>query len=192
MAQVTVDSVMNAVQARYNTAQTLQVDFEQKYTYGRHRRQEAGRLWLRKPGKMFWDYSRPEGKLFLSDGKWVYLYTPSSNIAEKTPFKETADMRAPLAFLLGKLDFRRDFEGFRMEEIEGNYLVSMESKDERVPYTDVRFLVAPNAEILKVEVTGVDQSINEFRFTNEKRNAPIDDEFFRFTAPEGVDVVEMD
>ena len=66
-----------------------------------------GDLYLRKPGKMRWDYKTPAGKLFLSDGKQVYFYNPATNRAEKTKLKETEDMRAPLAFLLGKLDFEQ-------------------------------------------------------------------------------------
>ena len=67
---------------------------------------------LRKPGRMRWDYSEPSGKLFLSDGKDVYLYTPDANRVEKTKLKASEDMRAPLAFLLGKLDFSKEFRDF--------------------------------------------------------------------------------
>ena len=31
------------------------------------------KLTLRKPGRMRWDYQQPPGKLFVSDGKTVYL-----------------------------------------------------------------------------------------------------------------------
>jgi outer membrane lipoprotein carrier protein len=51
---------------------------------------------------MRWDYLRPAGKLFISDGKTVYLYSASENRVEKMPLKDTEDMRAPLAFLLGQ------------------------------------------------------------------------------------------
>ena len=64
---------------------------------------------LRKPGRMRWDYSQPKGKLFVSDGKFLWLYTPDENRVEKMKLKESDDMRAPLAFLLGKLDFRQGF-----------------------------------------------------------------------------------
>ena len=65
---------------------------------------------LRKPGKMRWDYSQPKGKLFVSDGKFLWLYTPDENRVEKMKLKESEDMRAPLAFLLGKLDFDKEFQ----------------------------------------------------------------------------------
>ena len=74
---------------------------------GRPRRNETGELSLQKPGKMRWEYTQPAGKLFLSDGKLIYYYNPVSKRAEKMKVRESEDMRAPLAFLLGKLDFKR-------------------------------------------------------------------------------------
>ena len=58
---------------------------------------------------MRWDYDQPKGKLFVSDGKFLWLYTPEGNRAERMKLKESDDMRAPLAFLLGKLDFQKEF-----------------------------------------------------------------------------------
>ena len=77
------------------------------------KRSESGTLLLRKPGKMRWDYDQPKGKLFVSDGKFLWLYTPEDNRAEKMKLKESDDMRAPLAFLLGKLDFQKEFRNLQ-------------------------------------------------------------------------------
>jgi outer membrane lipoprotein carrier protein len=68
---------------------------------------------LRKPGRMRWDYSQPKGKLFISDGKFMWLYTPAENRAEKMKLQESDDMRAPLAFLLGKLNFQKEFRNLQ-------------------------------------------------------------------------------
>ncbi len=38
---------------------------------------------LRKPGRMRWDYSQPKGKLFVCDGKNLWIYTPADNRAGK-------------------------------------------------------------------------------------------------------------
>ena len=68
---------------------------------------------------MRWEYSQPAGKLFLSDGKLIYYYNPIANRAEKMKLQESEDMRAPLAFLLGKLDFQKDFTRFQAENRTG-------------------------------------------------------------------------
>jgi outer membrane lipoprotein-sorting protein len=41
-------------------------------------------------------------------------------------------------------------------------------------------------------VTGEDQSVMEFAFTGEKLNASVADSAFRFVAPPGVPVVEVE
>jgi outer membrane lipoprotein-sorting protein len=101
--------LLKGIEQRYNHAKTLQVQYNETYTVqGQARKSETGTLTLRKPGRMRWDYSAPAGKLFLSDGKDVYLYTPDSHRVEKEPLKASDDMRAPMAFLLGKLDFSKE------------------------------------------------------------------------------------
>jgi hypothetical protein len=92
--------MLKAVETRYNHAQTLQVLFHEAYTApSQPRRTESGTLLLRKPGRMRWNYTSPEGKLFVSDGKYLWLYTPSNHQVEKMKIQESDDMRAPLAFL---------------------------------------------------------------------------------------------
>src|SRR6266852_9857315 len=108
-ADVDVSRTLKGIEDRYNNAQTLQVAFTESYTLQGRKRTEKGELFLRKPGRMRWQYSAPAGKLFVSDGKFVYYYNPDENRAEKMKLKETDDMRAPLAFLLGRLQFQNDF-----------------------------------------------------------------------------------
>src|SRR5882724_7689747 len=69
-ADAGLDGILKSVETRYNKAKTLQVLFKEDYTPpGRARRTESGILLLRKPGKMRWDYTQPQGKLVVSDGK---------------------------------------------------------------------------------------------------------------------------
>lgn len=175
------------VERHYNSAQTLTVDFEQIYSQGGHVRSETGTLTLRKPGRMRWDYSNPPGKAFVSDGQTLWYYSPLANRVEYSKVRETDDLRAPLAFLLGRLDFSRDFREIREENGE---IVAL-AKSEKSPYREVRFRTTADGTILRVEVTGQDASRMEFRFANERRNVPVNDSTFRFTPPPGAEVVAV-
>lgn len=185
--------VLSAVERRYNRAVTLETGFEQTFTApGRPRRVETGMLTLRKPGRMRWDYSSPAGKVFVSDGKWLWFYSPSSGRVEKSRVKESEDLRAPLAFLLGKLDFQRDFTAFTLKEEDGaGVVITALPKSDRVPYTQVEFTITPANEIRRLVVAGTDRSIMEFRFTGERINVALSDALFRYRAPDGVEVVEV-
>ena len=137
-----LDGLLKQVETRYNHAKTLQVLFQEQYTRpGQIRRAESGVLMLRKPGRMRWDYTQPKGKEFLSDGKFLYLYTPDSNQAEKTKMQETADMRAPLAFLLGKLNFQKEFRNIQGQPDGAGVRITAEPKTDNLPYSQVEFVV---------------------------------------------------
>ncbi len=184
-------TLLKAVQDRYNRAQTVQVLFQQTYSaQGRASRTETGELFLRKPGRMRWQYDSPQGKLFVSDGKQVYLYTPASNRVERMRVRDSEDLRAPLAFLLGELDFWRDFRRFVSRPEESGIRISAEPKSDQAPYTEVEFLVTPANEIIYLRIKGQDQSVMEFRFRAEKLNPRLAEGLFRFQPPAGVEVVE--
>jgi outer membrane lipoprotein carrier protein len=189
-AGVDLNALLKGIEQRYNHAKTLQVQFSEAYSVGgQARKSEAGVLTLRKPGRMRWDYTAPPGKLFLSDGKEVYLYTPESHRVEKTPLKETEDMHGPVAFLLGKLDFAKEFRDFEVKPEGANYVITAKAKTDKLPYERVEMLVTPDYQIQRLIVNGQDQSILSFRFAQEKLNPPVDDARFKFQMPAGATLV---
>ncbi|MGE5567896.1 MAG: outer membrane lipoprotein chaperone LolA [Rhodospirillales bacterium] len=188
-----ISEILKGVENRYNRARTLELSFQQITDAPRRAaRTESGELFLRKPGRMRWQYNVPKGKLFISDGKYIYLYTPANNRVERTRVKESEDLRAPLAFLLGKLDFQRDFKRFVMRQDGESLSIIAEPKSENATFTQVEFRVGPEYEIRELEIIGQDNSIIQFRFENERLNPPLKETLFKFTAPEGAEVVERE
>ena len=190
-ADTRLDTLLKGIESRYNRAQTLQVLFTEQYTPpGKARRTESGLLMLRKPGKMRWAYSQPPGKLFISDGKLLWLYTPDENRVERMKFRESDDMRAPLAFLLGKLNFDKEFRNIQ-SKIEGaDTRITAEPKTDNLPYSAVEFLVAQDSHIKEVKVTGFDRSILHFTFDQERVDPQLDSKLFQFSMPKGAELVE--
>ena len=186
-----LDLLLRKVENRYNSAKTLQVLFVEQYTTGRGISQpENGVLDLRKPGRMRWDYIQPKGKLWISDGKYHYLYNPVENRVEKGKLKESDDMRAPLAFLLGKLHFDKDFRSFKAtQEGPDTRILAQPSRDD-LPYSAVEFVVTFDDRIKDLKVTGFDHSILKFAFDQEKLNPPLDDKLFKFQMPPGARLEE--
>jgi len=190
-ADTRLDPLLHAVENHYNRAQSLKLEFSETYSVARRPTQvERGTLFLRKPGKMRWDYAAPAGKIFLSDGKNVFLYTPDTHRLEKSKLKESEDLRAPLAFLLGKLNFWKEFRSFT-SRVEGDSTwVVAAPNSEQAAYTQVEFLVATDSTIRRVRITGQDRSVLDFTFANEQINAPVTPAMFAFTPPPGTEVVE--
>jgi outer membrane lipoprotein carrier protein len=190
-AVASADELIKQVQDRYNNARTLSVNFVESYDLlGHPRPPESGTLTLRKGGKMRWDYTRPAGKLFISDGKTVYLYTAADNRVEKIPLKDTEDMRAPLAFLLGKLDMKKEFRDFAVSEGEGGNWLKAAAKSDRGPYKTVEMLIGLKGSVQQLKIVGRDGSTLAYAFQDEKLNPPVADTLFRFTVPPGAEVVD--
>jgi outer membrane lipoprotein carrier protein len=190
-AQTNLEQLLKTVENRYNRVQSLQLDFSETYAgYHRPVQNESGVLYLRKPGRMRWEYATPLGKVFLSDGKNVFLYTPDDRRAEKSSLKQSEDERAPLAFLLGKLDFNKEFKSFRTRPEGASVWITATPKSDSIAYTEVEFLATPDGQIQHLRVTGQDHSKLDFAFTNERQNVTLAPALFVFKAPAGVEIVE--
>jgi outer membrane lipoprotein carrier protein len=192
-ADVPVTTLLKNVEQRYNRADSLQVLFREDYTRTGHtRRTESGVLELRKPGRMRWEYSDPKGKLVVCDGKNLWMYTPSENRVDRSPLKETDEVEAPIAFLLGKLHFEKEFRNLAGKPEGADTRITAEPKSDNLPYNAVEFLVAPEGRIREVKVTRFDNSIMQYTFDQEKVNPRLDDNLFHFRVPSGAEVVEAD
>lgn len=187
---IDIDRTLQGVEDRYNHTQTLQLAFTETYRAQGRVRVEKGELYLRKPGRMRWQYTAPPGKLYVSDGKFIYSYTPQENRAEKMKLKEADDMRAPLAFLLGKLHFADDFREFRAHPEEDGVSITAIPKSDKLPYSEISFLAASDNSIRHLEVKGQDNSVLEFVFENEKKDPAIPDTLFRFEPPAGAEYID--
>src|SRR5713226_3501063 len=96
------------METRYRNATTLQATFLERYSEnGAVVRTEAGTAYFRRPGRMRWEYDRPEKDLFLVDGKTAWLYVPADHTVTRVPAKQSEDLRTPLALLAGHMKISR-------------------------------------------------------------------------------------
>src|SRR3984957_484795 len=111
---VDVKMVAAAVDSHYNRLRSLQAEFTEIYRGAGMERTESGTLWLKKPGKMRWEYRSPRDKLFLSDGKNAWFYVPGERQVRRTAVKKLDDLRSPLAFLLGEAKLEKELQGLSL------------------------------------------------------------------------------
>ncbi len=63
-ADTDMPQFLKGIEERYNHIQTLELSFTEIHTLQGRKRTERGELFLRKPGRMRWQYTQPAGKLF--------------------------------------------------------------------------------------------------------------------------------
>jgi outer membrane lipoprotein carrier protein len=192
-AQSELDQLINSLQSKYNKLSSLAADFTQVYTApGERTRRESGRLLLKKPGKMRWDYTSPEAKQFISDGKWLYEYVPAERYATRSPVKEADDLRAPFAFLLGRGNLRRDFKRIEFASESpvkaGDKVLRMVPK-RAADFKELLVEVEPNSlQLARLSIIETNGARSDFLFSNVRENLPAPDAQFSFKAPPGVEV----
>src|SRR5258708_25538651 len=104
----TASRLASLMEARYRGAKTLQATFLERYAEnGSLLRSEAGNAYFRRPGKMRWEYERPEKDLFLVDGKTAWFYVPADHTVTRVPAKQSGDLRTPLSLLAGQMKISR-------------------------------------------------------------------------------------
>ena len=187
-----LNQLIDGLQAKYNKLASLSADFAQIYNSGSQTRRESGRLLLKKPGKMRWDYTSPETKLFISDGKTLYEYVPADKYASKSSIKDSGDMRAPFAFLLGRGNLRRDFKTIEFAKEAparaGNKVLRMIPK-RAADFRELLIEVEPaSLQIARLTLIESGGSRSDFLFSNVQENPPVNAAQFVFKAPAGVEI----
>ena len=195
-AEPNIHSIAQGVDGRYNRLRTLEAEFTETYRGGGMDRTESGVLWLKKPGKMRWEYRSPREKLFLSDGKTAWFYVPGDRQARRTPVKKLDDVRSPLAFLLGKAKLEKELQGLSLAPdvtpmIAGD-VVLRGVPSAMANLNQVLLEISPDDRIVRIQLEQVDGSVTEFRFTEQRENTEIADQRFEFKPLPGTEVIEGD
>jgi len=192
---VDVKSLAAAVDAHYNHLHTLEAQFTELYNGSGMERTESGTLWLKKPGKMRWEYRSPREKLFVSDGRDAWFYVPDDRQARKMAAKKLEDVRSPLAFLLGKTKLEKELQGLSMAP-DVTPLVAGDTVMRGVPqaFTDriseIVLEVTPGHQIVRIMIEDVDGSATEYRLSEQKEDVAVADGQFAFKPPAGTEAVE--
>jgi len=190
-----VRAIAEAVDRHYNHLHTLACDFTEIYSGSGSERTETGTLWLKKPGKMRWEYRSPREKLFVGDGKNVWFYVPSERQVRKTSMKKLDDLRSPLAFLLGKTQLGKELLGLSLAPevaplASGDVILKGVPRGFQDRLSQVLLEITAENSIRRIVLHEADGATIEYRFSEQKEDVAISDQHFEFRVPDGVEVVE--
>lgn len=192
-----VKATARAVDDHYNQLKSFRGLFAEIYRGPGVTRSESGTVWLKKPGRMRWEYREPKEKLFLTDSQNAYFYVPGERQARKTPLKNIDDIRSPLRYLLGKTKLEKELDHLSLAPDvaplqPGNVVLRGVPKGMTDRISEVVLEISPAHQIARIVVRGVDDATTEFRFSEMEENIPVADSFFRFVLPPGVQMIQDD
>ena len=178
------------VDRHYNSLHSLEVHFVQNFAGMGMHRHEAGVLLLKKPGKMRWTYTEPDGKLFILDGHDGYFYSPGETEAQKVPEKQLDDLRSPLQFLLGHTELEKELKGLTVTSTSnGLYVLAGVPKGLEQRVASLKITATSDGTIQAMTIEETDGVTNAFDFSGEADNVPAPNSAFVFVPPPGVHVV---
>jgi len=192
---VTAEEVADRVEATYKSFSDLQARFVQRATnrLSGVTQEASGRLYLKWPGKMRWDYERPEPRLFLIEGKVMWSYSPLERQAVAQDISGAVGS-GPIGILFGLSSLRRDF---RIRAIlhagardSPEHLLDLTPKGRDLSFT--RVVLAVDRErflIRRLTVFDLYGNTTVVDLSEVQVNGGLADGLFRFSPPPGTEVV---
>ncbi len=191
-----LQTVIDRMQKRYDQAKDFRARFSQNYSRAAVNRStmSTGTVAFKKPGRMRWDYEKPEPRTFVSNGQVLWLYEPTEKQAFKQDLKNS-QLPAALAFLMGKGKIVDEFEVSFAKDAKpgrpGDYRLALTPKQPQSSYKSILFVVDPK-EFLVRETLLVDPqgNTNHFVFDDLQVDDKVPETLFKWSPPAGVRVVD--
>jgi outer membrane lipoprotein carrier protein len=184
---------MEKIQKFYESTKDLHAKFDQAVQSGIGGNKKAsGELWLKKPGRMRWEYAKPEKKLMVADGTTLWVYEPEDEQAFRQDLKSWA-LPSSVTFLLGTGKLTDEFQG-TIEAAPagagGDLTLKLVPKQATAQYRYLVFVVDGKSFMVK-ETMVYDQQggVNHMTFRDVELNRGVPDGKFGFSPPAGTKIL---
>jgi outer membrane lipoprotein carrier protein len=169
--------------------QTARGHFEQKIYDGNGKltQQSGGTLMFSRPGKFRWVYVKPYAQLIVGDGTRVWIY--DEDLQQVTVRKlDQALGSTPAALLAGSNDAMKAFELKDEGAREGLDWVLATPRDADSSFQRIRMGFSA-AGLSAMELTDSFGQTTLLHIVDMQRNPKLDAGLFKFTPPQGADVI---
>ena len=193
-----VDDVVRGLEGAYGRMQDLKGEFAQT-AFNKSLNQSIparGAVYMKRGGKLRWEYSEPTPQEIVSDGKTLWIYTPTLNQVNVGPAPETLAGPAG-SFLAGLGRLREHFQvrflnPAQPRDGDGNWVLDLTPKQPLPTLTRLVLAADPQTFELRRAVT-YDQFENTvtMQFTKLAVNTGLADRLFTFVPPPGVATVPL-
>jgi len=190
-----IERLVDRVQRRLREIDDLEARFVQRRLtrFGSVMVEREGKLYIRPPGNMRWEYERPPD-LFVTAGEEAYFYKAADRQVQVFQTEASEASEIPIMYLAGRGDLLTDFD---IEETDwgpklapGNIQLHMRPRREDASFSFLVLEVEPmSATIARlVQVDRISNPI-DYQFHDIEYDLGFPDSLFEFEIPQGADVV---
>jgi outer membrane lipoprotein carrier protein len=196
---------LSAVQTFYDQTKDVSADFFQTYVnklYDRTDRSQ-GHVVFKKPGKMRWDYAKPNGKVIVASAGKLLVYEPGDEAGDKGQVYEQsfaqADLPQAMSFLLGTGKLSDDFDARLLDAAREGFakgqVLELRAKKPSPHFDRLLFYVetspALRGLVRRLVIVDASGNRNRFDFSAFKFNSGVTDDTFNWRPPEGARRVHL-
>ena len=193
-----LDEVIRNIEAAYGRINDLKAEFNQT-AFNKSLNQSIpaqGTVYLKKGGKLRWEFADPTPQQIVSDGKTVWIYTPALSQVNVGPAPEALAGPAG-SFLTGLGRVREHFTARFLNPAEprdkdGNIVLDMVPKQTLPTMARLVLSFDPRSwEVRRAVVYDQFENTVTMQFRKPAINGGLADSLFTFVAPKGVATVPL-
>lgn len=186
-----------AVQTFYEQTRDVSADFQQTYVNKLYDRTDrsSGRVVFKKPGKMRWDYAKPNGKVIAASSGKLVVYEPGDEPTDKGQVLQQnfaqAELPQAMSFLLGTGKLADDFDAKLLDAAREGFpkgqVLELRPKQPSPHFDRLLFYVETAAAVRglvrRLVIIDASGNRNRFDFSGLKFNSGVSEGTFDWTPP---------
>jgi outer membrane lipoprotein carrier protein len=194
-SELTLEQILDRVEKHY-TGKSFQANFIQESTIKAMDIVDfaSGKIFVRYPGMMRWEYEKPEKQIIITDGHKLWIHRPADN--------QVLTGSAPAFFGDGKgASFLSDIKLVRQKfkiSLENSkeslfYELNLQPLEKKLDVADIRLSITKNTfNVVRIITYNTYGDENRIEFANLQFNVKLSDSLFSFEIPPGSDVLQLD
>ncbi|MCB1826876.1 MAG: outer membrane lipoprotein chaperone LolA [Coxiellaceae bacterium] len=180
------DTAMDLLSKKLNAFTTMTANFEQSLVTEQdpNAQRLVGTMALSRPGKFIWKTTYPNQQTLIANGNYAWIYDEDLEQATKQKIN-TSSANSPAIFLTGNVtDVPKRFVVAQDDDV---FTLTAKNKNDMFQKFTLTFRV--NALHNMTVTTKLDQQ-SRFVFSNIKLNPTFPKNYFTFSPPKGVEIIE--
>jgi len=189
------EALAKRIQSAYDAIRDFKAHFVQESSIKSWQAEQVqkaeGMVYLKKGGKMFWDYQTPTPQQIISDGRQLWFYEPEEKQVMVTTVGEGLQSQVSADLLNGKAQLTRDFVVRDItsppDREVGGYVLELIPRAPQPNLSKIILRADRNTfQIRQTEVYDLFDNLTRITFSRVEIDTRLSDAFFTFIPPPGV------
>ncbi len=190
-----LEQILDRMEAQY-TNKSFKAEFAQESTLKAMDITDfaTGRMYVRYPGMMRWEYEKPENQIIITDAKKLWIYRPADNQVMTGSAPDFFSDGKGASFLSDIKLVRKKFK-ISLEQSKDAFFYELKLKpiEQTLDVTDIRISVTKNSfTVVRIVTYNSYGDVNYIELINHQFTVDLDDRLFSFDIPPGTDVLQID